>query len=53
MALYHSSDHQTSFESTGLLVQEKFNIHFQDGGYGSHLGFSTGRLLAILIYKSS
>ena len=33
MALYRSPDYQTSFESTGLLVQEKkFNIDFQDGG---------------------
>ena len=37
MALYRSPDYQTSFESVGLLVQEKkFSIDFQDGG---HLGF--------------
>ena len=36
MALYHSPDYQTSFESICLSVQEKFNIDFQDGG---RLGF--------------
>ena len=37
-----SPDYQKSFESTGLLVQEKkFNIDFQDGGHGSHLGFQS------------
>ena len=35
MTLYHSPEYQTSL--SGLLVQEKFNIDFQDGG---HLGFS-------------
>ena len=35
--MYRSPDYQTSFESTGLLVQEKnFNIDFQDV---EHLGF--------------
>ena len=29
MALYRSPDNQTSFESIGLLVQEKFNTDFQ------------------------
>ena len=34
MALYCSTDYQTSFESTDLSVQEKkFNIDFQDGGH--------------------
>ena len=38
-----------SFESIGLLVQEKKRkIDFQDGGHGSHLGFPTGTILAIL-----
>ena len=36
MPLYRSPDYQTRFESIGLLVLEKFNIDFQDGG---HLGF--------------
>ena len=31
-------------ESVGILVQEKFNIEFQDG---SHLGFPIGTVLAI------
>ena len=33
-----------SLESTGLLVQEKRKIDFQDGG---HLGFPIGKILAI------
>ena len=50
MALYLSPDYQTSFESSGLLVQEKkFNIDFQVGG---HLGFPIRTILALLIYKS-
>ena len=37
-----------SFESTGLLVQEKKRkIDFQDGGHGGHLGFPIGMILAI------
>ena len=44
MALYRSSDYQTSFKSVGLSVQEKkFNIDFQDGG---HLGFPVRIILA-------
>ena len=43
MALYRSPDYQTSFEPIGLLVQEKFNIDFQDG---SHLGFPIRLILA-------
>ena len=44
MALYRSSDYQKSFESIGLLVQEKkFNIDFQDV---SHLGFLIRTILA-------
>ena len=39
MALYRSNDYQT-FESIGFLVQEKFNIDYQDDG---HLGFPTER----------
>ena len=41
--------HQSpSFESIGLSVQEKMRkINCQDGGHGSHLGFSTGTILAI------
>ena len=42
MALYCSSNYQTSFESVGLFVQ-KFNIDFQDVG---HLGFPIGTILA-------
>ena len=44
MALYRSPDNQTSFESIGLSVQEKFNIDFQDG---SHLGLPIRMILAI------
>ena len=41
MALYHSPDYQTNFESVGLSVQEKkFNIDFQD------LGFPIRKILA-------
>ena len=47
MALYHSPDYQTCFESTGFLVQEKLNIDFQDGGHGCHLGFPIRTILAI------
>ena len=36
-----------SLESTGLSVQEKRKIDFQDGGHGSHLGFPIGTILAI------
>ena len=47
MALYHSHDYQTSFESNGLSVQEKkLNIDFQDGSNGSHLGFPIRMILA-------
>ena len=43
MALYRSSDYQTSFESIGLSFQEKkFNIDFQDDG---HLGFPIRMIL--------
>ena len=39
---------QKSLESTDLSVQEKkFNIDFQDGGQGDHLGFQMGIILAI------
>ena len=34
-------------ESTGLSVQEKRKIDFQDGGHGGHLGFPIGTILAI------
>ena len=43
MALHHSPDYQTSFESTGLSVQEKFNIDFQDG---CQPGFPIRKILA-------
>ena len=48
MALYHSPEYQTSFESIGLSVQEKkFKIDYQDGGCGGHLGFPIRKILAI------
>ena len=34
-------------KSTGLLVQEKFKIDFQDGHHGGHLGFPIRMILAI------
>ena len=34
-------------ESTGLSVQKKPKIDFQDGGHGGHLGFPIGIILAI------
>ena len=43
MALYLSSDYQTSFKSIGLWVQKKFNKDFQDG---DHLGFPIRMILA-------
>ena len=42
MALYRPRDYQTSFESVGLSVQEKFNIDFQDG---DHLGLPIRRVV--------
>ena len=48
IALYHSPEYQTSFESTGLSVPEKqFNIHFQDDSCDGHLGFPIRMILAI------
>ena len=48
MALHCSTDYQTSFEPTGLLVQEKkFNIDFQDGGHSSHLGLIIRTIFAL------
>ena len=42
-----------SFQSTGLSVHErKFNIDFQDGSHGGHLGFSIGIILAIFLSAS-
>ena len=44
MALYRTSNYQTSSETTDLSVQEKkFNIDVQDGGY---LGFPIRTILA-------
>ena len=44
---------QWSFEWVGLSVLEKkFKIDNQHGGYGNHLGFLTGTILLFLIYKS-
>ena len=47
IVLYCSPDYQRSFESIGFLVQEKFNIGFQDGAHGDHLRFPIGIFLAI------
>ena len=53
MALYRSPDYQTSFESVGLFVQkEKFNVDFQDGSHGGHLGFPIRIILATLLSTS-
>ena len=53
MALYHSPDYLTSFKSTGLSNQEKFNIGFHDG---SHHRFPIRMILATfdlqVAYKS-
>ena len=38
--------------STGLHVQEKFKIHFQDGGGGGHVRFPMGTILAFLLFTS-
>ena len=47
MTLHRSPDYQTSFESTGLLVQEKrFNIDIQDGSHGGHLEYLITTILA-------
>ena len=32
--------------------EKKRKIDFQDGGYGSHLGFRIGTILAVLLYKT-
>ena len=42
MVLYCSLDYQTSLESVGISVREKFNIDFQDGG---HLEFPIRTIL--------
>ena len=48
MALYHSPEYQTSFESTDLSVQEKkFKINFQDDGCESHREHLIRAILAI------
>ena len=52
MALYRSPENLRSFESISLFVQEKFNIDFQDGSHGVHLGFTIKTISAILIYTS-
>ena len=53
MVLYRSRDDQTSFESFGLLVQEKkFSIDFQDGEHAGYLGFVIETFRIFLIYKS-
>ena len=36
-----------NFKSVGLSVQEKYQIHFQDGSCGSHVGFPMGMILVI------
>ena len=40
-----------SFKSTGLSVQKKWKIDFQDGHHIGHLGFPIGRILAIFDLK--
>ena len=52
MALYHSPDYQTSFKSTGLSVQKKFKIDFQDGSLAA-LGFPIRTILAIFVLSVS
>ena len=52
MALYHSSNYQTSFQSVGFSIQKKFNIDFQDGGHGGIFDFPSERFKLFLIYKS-
>ena len=48
MALYNSSDYQTSFESTGLSVQKnQFKIYFQDDSCDGHIGFLIATILTI------
>ena len=48
MALYRSSEYQTSFESMGISVQEKkFKTDFQDSGCSSNLLFLIGTISAI------
>ena len=37
----------TKIPVTGLSVQEKRKIDFQDGGHGGHLGFLIRRILVI------
>ena len=42
-----------SFMPTGLSYQEKkWKIDFQDGGHSGPLGFRTGTILAILLFKT-
>ena len=48
MALYHSPNYQTSFKTSRLSVQEKFNMDFQDGG---HLGFLIKTILSTFVLQ--
>ena len=52
MALYRSTDYQTSFESIGLSVQEtKFNIDFQDSGFPIRMVLATFDLQFTLVLQ--
>ena len=53
MNLYRSTDYQTSFESIGLFVREKFNIDFQDEdllGFPNRMSLATFELQVTLIF---
>ena len=48
LSTYHPESFLPSFESVGLLVQEKkWKIHFQDGHHDGHLEFPIRTILAI------
>ena len=50
-ALYRSSEYQTNFKTVALLVAEKFEIDFQDGGCGSRLGILIGIIKATFTFQ--
>ena len=52
MVLYHSFEYQTSFESTGLSIQEKkLKTDFQDGDRGSQVAFWIRRRTSNIFFK--
>ena len=53
LAIFDLQYFLTNFESSGLSVQKKFRIDFQDGDCGDHLGFPIRTILAIFFISKS